>query len=184
LKNAREAVEGKAEVKAKDKAKAKKDEEKKAKAEAKKDEEEKAEIKAKAKAEAKRDEEEKDKIKIKAKAKAKKDEEKKAKAKEKEKEEEKEKDKEKELEAGAFEGGIEMKACREGDHTVLTISDNGQGIPQDQIESIFIPFYTTRESGSGIGLSLSRQLIQLHNGTIEVHSRQNNGTRVTITLPY
>jgi nitrogen fixation/metabolism regulation signal transduction histidine kinase len=218
LKNAREAVEGKAEIKAKAKAKAKaerdeeekakaeakakKDEEEKAKAEAKakrdeeekdkikaeaeakKDEEEKAEIKAKDKAEAERDEEEKDKEKkaeAKAEAKAKKEKDKK---KEKEKEKEEEKDKEKELEAGAFEGGIEMKACREGDHTVLTISDNGQGIPQDQIESIFIPFYTTRESGSGIGLSLSRQLIQLHNGTIEVHSRQNNGTRVTITLPY
>jgi|GEM_PF-787340 len=81
-----------------------------------------------------------------------------------------------------FHGRIEMKAYQQGKHTVMSISDNGQGIAPDQLESIFVPFYTTRESGSGIGLSLSRQLIHLHNGTLHVHSNLGKGTEMKIIL--
>jgi nitrogen fixation/metabolism regulation signal transduction histidine kinase len=52
----------------------------------------------------------------------------------------------------------------------IRISDNGPGIPADIVDQIFIPFFTTRENGSGIGLSLSRQIMQLHGGTLRVHS--------------
>jgi len=81
-----------------------------------------------------------------------------------------------------FDGRIEMKAYVEDNHTVLSISDNGPGIPKGQIENIFVPFYTTRQSGSGIGLSLSRQLIHVHNGTIQVRSREEEGTEVKIVI--
>lgn len=75
-----------------------------------------------------------------------------------------------------------MKAYQEDDHTVLSVSDNGQGIPEDQLESVFVPFYTTRESGSGIGLSFSRQLIHVHNGSMQIRSREGEGTEVKIVM--
>lgn len=53
---------------------------------------------------------------------------------------------------------------------IINITDNGIGIPSNIIDDIFIPFYTTKEKGSGIGLSLSRQIMRLHNGTITVSS--------------
>jgi signal transduction histidine kinase len=53
---------------------------------------------------------------------------------------------------------------------VIVVKDNGAGIPSDIMEDIFIPFYTTKNSGSGIGLSLSRQIMRLHSGTISVSS--------------
>ncbi len=59
---------------------------------------------------------------------------------------------------------------------VINISDNGVGIPSNIIDDIFIPFYTTKEKGSGIGLSLSRQIMRLHNGTIRVNSTPNKET--------
>lgn len=53
---------------------------------------------------------------------------------------------------------------------IITVKDNGGGIPANIIDDIFIPFYTTKNSGSGIGLSLSRQIMRLHSGTITVSS--------------
>jgi signal transduction histidine kinase len=53
---------------------------------------------------------------------------------------------------------------------LLQVKDNGPGIPEENLEKIFIPFYSTKEGGSGIGLSLSRQIMRLHNGFIGVHS--------------
>jgi PAS domain S-box-containing protein len=56
----------------------------------------------------------------------------------------------------------------------ITVTDNGPGIPEDLADKIFIPFFTTKESGSGIGLSLSRQIMQLHGGTIKMKSQPQN----------
>ncbi len=58
----------------------------------------------------------------------------------------------------------------------ISISDNGNGIPADEVEKIFIPFYTTKENGSGIGLSLSRKIMRLHKGTISVSSKPGEET--------
>jgi two-component system nitrogen regulation sensor histidine kinase NtrY len=60
----------------------------------------------------------------------------------------------------------------------ITIIDNGPGIPEDLMDKIFIPFFTTKESGSGVGLSLSRQIMMLHNGTLKVVSVQGKQTLV------
>lgn len=59
----------------------------------------------------------------------------------------------------------------------ITVSDNGKGIPPDELEKIFIPFYTTKENGSGIGLSLSRKIMRLHRGSLSVISEPNVQTR-------
>jgi signal transduction histidine kinase len=56
----------------------------------------------------------------------------------------------------------------------ISISDNGKGIPAEEIDKIFIPFYTTKDNGSGIGLSLSRKIMRLHKGSISVFSEPNS----------
>ncbi len=65
---------------------------------------------------------------------------------------------------------------------VLQVSDNGKGILPEIIDQIFVPFFTTKEKGSGIGLSLSRQIMHLHHGTITVHSVPDQETIFTITF--
>jgi two-component system, NtrC family, nitrogen regulation sensor histidine kinase NtrY len=64
----------------------------------------------------------------------------------------------------------------------LQVIDNGPGILKDVLDKIFIPFFTTKPSGSGIGLSLSKQILRLHNGTITAHSEPNVETVFTMTF--
>jgi two-component system, NtrC family, nitrogen regulation sensor histidine kinase NtrY len=76
---------------------------------------------------------------------------------------------------------ISMSADRnQYGRVVLTIKDNGPGMDADTLEKIFVPFFTTKESGSGIGLSLSRQIIRLHNGVISCDSAPGNGTTISM----
>ncbi len=63
---------------------------------------------------------------------------------------------------------------------LISVEDNGQGIIREAMEKIFIPFYTTKTEGSGIGLALSRQILQLHHGTIRVDSEPGEYTRFTL----
>ena len=63
---------------------------------------------------------------------------------------------------------------------IIQVVDNGPGIIEDIKERIFIPFFTTKKDGSGIGLSLSRQIMRLHRGTINVQPRTNNKTIFTL----
>ena len=72
---------------------------------------------------------------------------------------------------------IKLKAGTDGlGNPVVKVIDNGKGISEDVAERIFIPFFTTKPEGSGIGLSLSRQIIRLHKGTIGVVSTPNERT--------
>jgi two-component system nitrogen regulation sensor histidine kinase NtrY len=64
----------------------------------------------------------------------------------------------------------------------IQVIDNGQGILDDVIDKVFIPFFTTKRSGSGIGLSLSRQILRLHGGTITAKSTPNEETIFTMTF--
>jgi two-component system nitrogen regulation sensor histidine kinase NtrY len=64
----------------------------------------------------------------------------------------------------------------------LQVTDNGKGILQDVLDKIFIPFFTTKPSGSGIGLSLSKQILRLHNATITAHSEPGKETVFTLTF--
>ncbi len=64
----------------------------------------------------------------------------------------------------------------------IQVSDNGQGILKDVIDRIFIPFFTTKRSGSGIGLSLSRQILRLHGGSITAQSVPDKETTFTMTF--
>jgi signal transduction histidine kinase len=64
----------------------------------------------------------------------------------------------------------------------IRVIDNGPGIPEDIIEQIFVPFFTTRENGSGIGLSLSRQIMRLHSGNLQVRSIPGKETVFTLNF--
>jgi two-component system NtrC family sensor kinase len=68
-------------------------------------------------------------------------------------------------------------------HVCITFSDDGCGIPADDLEKIFEPFYTTKARGTGLGLAITRQIIEQHHGTIGIESMIGSGTRVTLTLP-
>jgi signal transduction histidine kinase len=65
----------------------------------------------------------------------------------------------------------------------VEISDNGKGIPEKMLEHIFDPFFTTKKKGGGLGLSISHQIVQEHNGIIEVESRAKKGTTFLVTIP-
>jgi two-component system sensor histidine kinase AtoS len=65
----------------------------------------------------------------------------------------------------------------------LRISDTGTGIPSDRLEKIFLPFYTTKTKGTGLGLALVHKIILLHNGGIDVESREGEGTTFRVHLP-
>ncbi|MFH1070294.1 MAG: ATP-binding protein [Candidatus Glassbacteria bacterium] len=78
-------------------------------------------------------------------------------------------------------GWIELNArIDSGSRTVIQALDNGPGILEEVKDKIFIPFFTTRQEGSGIGLSLARQIMRLHHGTISVQSRPNELTVFTL----
>jgi signal transduction histidine kinase len=65
----------------------------------------------------------------------------------------------------------------------VTVSDNGRGIPPEHLPNIFRPFYTTKGTGTGLGLSLAQRIVEDHGGHIEVRSEVGRGTRVEVSLP-
>ncbi|MBN8200002.1 GHKL domain-containing protein [Bacillus sp. NTK034] len=67
--------------------------------------------------------------------------------------------------------------------TQIIIEDNGPGMTEETINQLFVPFYTTKEKGTGIGLSICRKIIEEHDGKIKVHSKYSHGTIFEIELP-
>jgi len=64
--------------------------------------------------------------------------------------------------------------------TVIKVADNGTGMPEELLDQIFIPFFSTKKTGSGIGLSLCKQIMMLHKGNIHVQSKEGEGTAFTL----
>jgi two-component system nitrogen regulation sensor histidine kinase NtrY len=78
---------------------------------------------------------------------------------------------------------IELKAYNnKRGRVTMQVADNGTGILPEVLDKIFIPFFTTKQTGSGIGLSLSRQILRLHNGTITANSVPEQETIFTLTF--
>ncbi len=71
---------------------------------------------------------------------------------------------------------IQLLAYQENNRIIIEVSDNGTGIEADKLDEIFIPFFSTKESGSGIGLSLSKHIMSLHKGNIKVNSQPGDKT--------
>jgi nitrogen fixation/metabolism regulation signal transduction histidine kinase len=63
---------------------------------------------------------------------------------------------------------------------LLTIKDNGVGIPEDKLRQVMVPFFTTKKSGTGIGLPLSRQIMELHGGLLQIESQPGKGTTIDL----
>jgi len=82
-------------------------------------------------------------------------------------------------------GAVTVKTFYEGGNVVIEISDNGQGIPKENLPKIFMPFFSSKEygKGTGLGLAISKKIIDEHKGKIEVKSTPGKGTKFTITLP-
>jgi len=77
--------------------------------------------------------------------------------------------------------GINVKRIL--DQVSVEVSDNGSGIPPEVLEKIFVPFYSTKADGSGIGLSLSRQIVRNHGGQLSVESEPGKGSTFIVNLP-
>jgi len=94
------------------------------------------------------------------------------------------------LEALGGRGCIRVVAIEQPGHdemqpreVVVTVEDNGPGIPADIAERIFNPFFTTKPQGSGLGLAIVRKIVDAHDGRIDVASTPGVGTTFTVTLP-
>lgn len=81
-------------------------------------------------------------------------------------------------------GRIHIRTRAVGGHSVeLSVTDTGMGIPQEKLERIFVPFFTTKTKGTGLGLSVVQKIVENHGGHIEVTSEVGVGTTFRITLP-
>ncbi|WP_211749659.1 PAS domain S-box protein [Paenibacillus sp. Marseille-Q4541] len=81
-------------------------------------------------------------------------------------------------------GKIEIQILLTSDHHAeIVIRDEGEGVPEDLLPKLGEPFFTSKESGTGLGLMVSQRLIQAHKGTFEIESEYGKGTTVTIVMP-
>jgi two-component system, sporulation sensor kinase E len=80
-------------------------------------------------------------------------------------------------------GTLTLQTGENDDGVWVSVSDTGGGIPQEQINRIFEPFYTTKKTGSGLGLMIVQRIVRLHGGKIELESRVGKGTTFRIWLP-
>lgn len=80
-------------------------------------------------------------------------------------------------------GVLKVECLNRLHHLEIKIQDNGSGIPEEDLDRIFVPFYTTKEEGSGIGLSLSRQIIRQLGGSLRIESKEGVGTTAILRLP-
>lgn len=81
-------------------------------------------------------------------------------------------------------GGIlTVKVQKAGAEMVLTFKDEGKGIPKSILTKIGQPFFTTKENGTGLGLMVSKKIIEDHQGKIQIHSKLNEGTTIEVRLP-
>jgi nitrogen fixation/metabolism regulation signal transduction histidine kinase len=80
-------------------------------------------------------------------------------------------------------GVIKISIEVEDDFCKISIKDNGKGIPADRQNKVFVPYFTTKSTGTGIGLSITKQIIENHNGKIYFESQENKGTIFFVELP-
>ncbi len=84
-------------------------------------------------------------------------------------------------------GTLEVRTARAGDpegsEVRVMIHDNGEGIPRDRLGRIFEPFFTTKSQGTGIGLAITRKVIEGHGGRVDIESAPGKGTTIDIRLP-
>ena len=88
------------------------------------------------------------------------------------------------IEAVAGKGAVEVLSECVGHHVNISVKDNGSGIAEAHVHSIFEYYYTTKDKGIGLGLPISYMIVKDHGGDIKVFSEKGKGTRFIITLPF
>jgi signal transduction histidine kinase len=80
-------------------------------------------------------------------------------------------------------GEIVISSYEKDDRVVIEISDNGPGIPPENMNRVFMPFFTTKKEGTGMGLALTQRIIADHGGSIELKSTHGVGTSFFLSFP-
>ena len=80
-------------------------------------------------------------------------------------------------------GNIDIKIEKEKENYRIEVHDTGTGISKENLKTIFNPFFTTKEKGSGLGLTIVKKIIEGHKGTVWIESEEGMGTSVFVTLP-
>ena len=80
-------------------------------------------------------------------------------------------------------GNLNVKISPDDGFVRFDIADTGRGISQSNLAKIFEPYFSTKETGTGLGLAIVQKIVDVHNGTIDVESREGAGTRFTVKLP-
>lgn len=80
-------------------------------------------------------------------------------------------------------GKVMIRTALTNEHVMVTVEDTGVGISADKVSSIFDPFFTTKQDGLGIGLALTKRIVEEHKGRIEFRSAEGKGSTMTIFLP-
>jgi len=85
----------------------------------------------------------------------------------------------------SYQPTVSVSTKKSDNHVIITVSDNGNGIPKNIVDKIFQPFFTTKPTGSGtgLGLSLSYDIVKAHGGEIKVESKEGEGSEFIIQLP-
>ena len=81
------------------------------------------------------------------------------------------------------ETACEVVVSKQAENVRLMVRDLGPGIPPAVMQKVFLPFFSTREQGSGIGLSLCKEVVDAHGGTIELSNCAGKGLEVMVVLP-
>jgi len=87
--------------------------------------------------------------------------------------------------AAGYEASVEVRTRKEGNRVLITVKDNGNGIPQKILDKIFQPFFTTKPTGqgTGLGLSLSYDIVKSHGGELRVETKEGEGSAFVVKLP-
>lgn len=80
-------------------------------------------------------------------------------------------------------GDLMLRTRREGASASITVTDTGPGMPAEAVQKIFEAYYTTKKGGTGLGLPMTRRIVEEHGGTIQVASELGKGTSVTMRFP-
>lgn len=88
------------------------------------------------------------------------------------------------IEASGREQRVSITLETDKDFLLIRILDKGPGMEKETIENMFVPFYTKKQGGTGLGISVAKKVNEGHAGTIRVNSRPGEGTAVKIELPY
>ncbi len=88
------------------------------------------------------------------------------------------------IEASRKEQSISVSLSTEEKYLVIRVQDEGSGMDEDTLNNVFMPFYTKKSGGTGLGMPIAKKIIEAHKGKIDIYSQPGKGTEVTVSLPY